>query len=151
MGSARRDGLMPNLALRARFAYGPDGARYRRIDDGSQAGGTTTTTIIGVVERVQKPSGAIQWRRLIGGVAIVSYSADQVIGGITQAAGAGTVRHQFTDRLGSVQVIGSISGAGLTVHAWLRPQQFMQFCEENAASLIRLRVVFRLEIGGRHD
>ncbi len=82
----------------------------------------TTTTIIGAVERVQKPSGAIQWRRLIGGVAIVSYSADQVLGGITQAAGAGTVRHQFTDRLGSVQVIGSISGASVTVPAWLRPQ-----------------------------
>ncbi|MCO5094106.1 MAG: hypothetical protein M9960_02635 [Xanthomonadaceae bacterium] len=93
-----------------------DGARYRRIDDGSSAGGTTTTTIIGAVERLQKPGGAIQWRRMIGSTAIVSYSGDQLVGGITQAAGAGTVRHQFSDRLGSVQVIGSISGSSVTVH-----------------------------------
>ena len=104
-----------NITIRARFAYGVDGARYRRIDDGSSAGGTTTTTIIGAVERVQKPGGAIQWRRMIGGVAIVSYSGDQLVGGLTQAAGAGTVRHQFTDRLGSVQVIGLVSGSSVTV------------------------------------
>ena len=101
--------------LSARFAYGVDGARYRRIDDGSSAGGTTTTTIIGAVERVQKPGGAIQWRRTVGGVAIVSYSSDQLVGGITQAAGTGTVRHQFTDRLGSVQVIGLVNGSSVTV------------------------------------
>ena len=104
-----------DITIRARFAYGADGARYRRIDDGSSAGGTTTTTIIGAVERVQKPGGAIQWRRTVGGVAIVSYSGDQLVGGITQAAGAGTVRHQFTDRLGSVQVIGLVNGSSVTV------------------------------------
>ncbi len=73
------------------------------------------------MERVQKPGGAIQWRRMIGGVAIVSYSGDQLVGGITQAAGAGTVRHQFSDRLGSVQVIGLVSGSSVTVHERLDP------------------------------
>jgi hypothetical protein len=104
-----------NPSIRSRFAYGSDGQRYRRIDDGSTTGGTTTTTYIGSVERRQLPGGSIQWRRSVGGVVLIEHYGDSVSGGITQASGTGTVRHQFSDHLGSVQVIGSVSGSSITV------------------------------------
>ena len=104
-----------NPSIRSRFAYGSDGQRYRRIDDGSTTGGTTTTTYIGSVERRQLPGGSIQWRRSVAGVVLIEHYGDTLSGGITQASGSGTTRHQFNDHLGSVQVIGSVSGSSITV------------------------------------
>src|SRR5690606_37868524 len=99
---------------RTRFAYGPEGARYQRIDDGSAAGGTTTTTYIGNVEKRQLPGGAIQWRRHLGAV-LVEHNGQTTSGGITVASGAGTVKHQFMDGLGSIEAMGMVSGASVTL------------------------------------
>lgn len=104
--------------MRARFSYRPDGARYRRVDSGTLAGGTTTTTTIGLVERRELPGNVIEWRRRIGSIAIVEYHQEYVVAGITQVGVAGGTRHQFNDRLGTPQVIASVgaSGASVTVH-----------------------------------
>ena len=104
-----------NPTIRTRFVYGADGSRYRRTDDGSNVGTTTITHMVGNVERLQLPGGAIQWRRSIGNTAIVQYNGQTVSGGITQATGTGTVRHQFSDHQGTPQVIATLSGASVTV------------------------------------
>ncbi len=104
-----------NPTVRSRFAYGPDGQRYRRIDDGSTLSGTTITHIVGSVERLQLPGGAIRWRRSIGNTAIVEYTSEGVSEGFARALGEGTVRHQFSDPQGTPQVIGLLSGASVTI------------------------------------
>ncbi|GIX34232.1 MAG: hypothetical protein KatS3mg126_0011 [Lysobacteraceae bacterium] len=86
--------------VRVRFAYGADGARYLRIDDGiGQA--ERRTTYVGGVERIEQ-DGAVSWRRPVAGVVLQEIEGEAVSGGIT-VAGSRTSSHQlYFDHLGSV-------------------------------------------------
>ncbi|GIX34226.1 MAG: hypothetical protein KatS3mg126_0005 [Lysobacteraceae bacterium] len=95
--------------LRVQFAYGPDGQRFRRIDDG---GGQALrrTTYVGGVERIEE-DGAVSWRRPVAGVVLQEIEGEAVSGGIT-VAGSRTSSHQlYFDHLGSV-VLWVDLGAG---------------------------------------
>src|SRR5690606_23245319 len=48
------------------FKYGPDRARWQRVDRKGTI--TTTTTYLGNVERIQTGTGAIEWKRQVAGV-----------------------------------------------------------------------------------
>lgn len=84
-----------------RFFYGPDGARYKRIDQGSNA--TTQTLYLGNVELVLKNSTPLV-RRYLAGVAIME---------IEPVLNTRTVKRLLHDHLGSVSVV--VSNANRTV------------------------------------
>ena len=96
------------------FAYGPDRARYKRIDVGTS--GTTTTRYIGNVEIIERPDGKTEKKRYVAGIAIETqhFTASN--------ASAGTeIAYLHKDHLGSIDVITDRSGlilAELSFDAW---------------------------------
>jgi RHS repeat-associated protein len=89
------------------FAYGPDRARYRRIDVGID--GTTTTRYIGNVEIIFHPDGTEVRKRYLAGVAIES----RTIVGTTESGR--TTHYIHKDHLGSLDVATDASGE---VYQW---------------------------------
>jgi RHS repeat-associated protein len=85
------------------FSYGPDRARYKRVDTaGSNA---TATLYLGSVEKVYHANGSIHWKRSIGGVALITQtvnSAGSILGQST--------RYFHKDHLGSINLITSEVG-----------------------------------------
>ncbi|MEZ5525280.1 MAG: hypothetical protein R3E62_10035 [Pseudomonadales bacterium] len=63
------------------FEYGPDRARYKRVDINTSTNEVTTTLYIGSVEKITKPDGSREFKRYINGVAIVTETYAPVVGG----------------------------------------------------------------------
>ncbi|ACE84184.1 carbohydrate binding protein, putative, cbp35B [Cellvibrio japonicus Ueda107] len=86
-----------------RFHYGPDRSRFKRVD--TTAGSTTTTLYIGNVEKIYRSDNTVEWKRHIGGVAIISQTYNSV--GILQS----TKEHYLhRDHLGSLSMITDANG-----------------------------------------
>jgi len=86
------------------FAYGPDRARYRRVDDG--ASGIKTTRFIGNVEIIFRPNGDQDRKRYIAGTAIETiHFGDNSIEDFRET------HYQHLDHLGSLDVITDSTGA----------------------------------------
>ena len=79
----------------SRFFYGPDGARYRRIDQGG--GITTETRYLGNVELIVKNT-VPQIRRYLAGVAVME---------INPTLNTRTVKRLLHDHLGSISLVVS--------------------------------------------
>lgn len=87
------------------FEYGPDRARWQRRDVKTE--GTTVTTYLGNVERIERlQSGVVEWKRYVGG-AIYTYKTNT--SNQLQASGV-SKSFVYNDHLGSVDVI--TDGAG---------------------------------------
>ncbi|MEJ2446298.1 MAG: RHS repeat-associated core domain-containing protein, partial [Exilibacterium sp.] len=87
-----------------KFAYGPDRARYARIDiDENQ--NVTSTVYIGNVEKIQKPDGSQQIKRYLPGGAVITIERDNR-GNETGR----TTHYLYKDYLGSVDVITDAVG-----------------------------------------
>jgi len=86
-------------AAQAEFAYGPDGARYRRIDRVNGAI-VSTTRYIGNVEVIITANGTETKRYLAGGAIVATLNG-----------GSATDRYALPDHLGSVDAVVSDSGA----------------------------------------
>jgi RHS repeat-associated protein len=86
------------------FAYGPDRARYKRVD--STPSGTTTTIYAGgkSYEVISRPDASLEKKHYIGDFAIVT---DKTVSGSTTT----TTAYLSTDHLGSVDVISDSAGA----------------------------------------
>ena len=84
------------------FDYAPNGARFRRVDNGA-----TTTYTIGNVEIVKVP-GSTEYRRYLGGVAI----------DYLRSVGGNETRYVFSDHLGSPSVFANPSGAQLEAQSF---------------------------------
>ena len=86
------------------FAYGPDRARYRRVDSGT--GGTKTTRYIGNVEIIFQTNGDQDRKRYIAGVAIETiHFGDNSIEDYRET------HYTHKDHLGSLDVITDSTGA----------------------------------------
>jgi len=85
------------------FFYGPDYARYKRVD--KQAGKTTTTLYIGNVEKIYHWDGTIQVKRNIDGKALVTQNLD-ASGNILKEE----TNYLHGDHLGSVNLLTDSSG-----------------------------------------
>ena len=111
---------------RTTFAYGPDRSRFKRVDTVTEGTGasrttrTTTTLHIGGVERITRPSGHVQVKRHIGGIAIETVgSADGGCG----RSDATAIQYVLRDHLGSVDVLTDAGGGidrDLRFDAWGR-------------------------------
>ena len=89
--------------FKSEFAHGPNRARFKRVDtDGN--GDVTTTLYIGNVERIALPDGAVETKRRIGGVAILT--AGPARGGCP----ANAVNYVLRDHLGSVDELLDAQG-----------------------------------------
>lgn len=85
------------------FSYDSNRERFKRVD--TNAGATTTTLYIGNVEKIYRPDGTVEWKRYIGGVAVVSEIYNNL--GILQS----TQEHYLhQDHLGSLSMITNTSG-----------------------------------------
>ena len=108
------------------FAYGPDRSRFKRVDTVTEGTGasrttrTTTTLYIGGVERITRPSGHVQVKRHIGGIAIETVgSADGGCG----RSDANAIQYVLRDHLGSVDALTDAGGGidrDLRFDAWGR-------------------------------
>ncbi len=85
------------------FAYGPDRARYKRVD--STTSGVTTTLYIGSVEKITQADGSKEFKRYIGGVAIMTLALDT--SGATQSR---NTHYLYKDHLGSLDIITDAAG-----------------------------------------
>ncbi len=85
------------------FAYGPDRARYRRVDDGS--GGVTTTRYIGNVEIIFQPNGDQDRKRYIAGIAV-----ETIHFGNNSVEDYRETHYLHKDHLGSLDVITTADG-----------------------------------------
>ncbi len=85
------------------FAYGPDRARYKRVD--SNTSGVTTTLYIGSVEKITQADGSKEIKRYIGGVAIMTLALDT--SGATQSS---NTHYLYKDHLGSLDIITDAAG-----------------------------------------
>ena len=126
------------------FEYGPDRARFRRIDN---AGSTTTTTrYIGNVEIISRNDGTQERKRYIGGVAIeTSYFSNGV------QANRETL-YTFKDHLGSMDVITDDAGQvvqELSFGAWGQRRNATNWQELIASQLIDLGPNFDASITRR--
>lgn len=85
------------------FSYGPDRARWKRVD--VKAGITTTTTYLGNVERITTSNSTdIEWKRYVGG-AIYTYktnASNQLLGSDKSFV--------YNDHLGSLDVVTNAAG-----------------------------------------
>jgi len=82
---------------RTEFKYGPDRARYKRIDTNTSTSDVTTTLYIGSVEKITNPNGTKDIKRYINGVAIIT----QHYSGSNTLTGTDT-RYLYKDHLGSL-------------------------------------------------
>ncbi|MBN1378511.1 MAG: hypothetical protein JXA04_04690, partial [Gammaproteobacteria bacterium] len=85
------------------FSYGPDRARYKRIDNNGSD--ETTTLYIGSVEKVYYEDGTIQWKRNINGVGLIVQTVDS--GGNIFAEAQ---NYFIKDHLGSINLITDQAG-----------------------------------------
>ncbi|MCP4303322.1 MAG: hypothetical protein GY788_00270, partial [bacterium] len=83
--------------------YGPDRARYKRIDTTSGGTITTTTYVAGRIYEVVSSGGTIEYKHYIGGFAVVT----------TNGVGGEDTAYLLRDHLGSLDVV--TDGAGLLV------------------------------------
>ncbi|QEI12992.1 hypothetical protein FY115_12680 [Cellvibrio japonicus] len=93
----------------AEFSYGPDRARWQRID---KKGSTiTTTTYLGNIERIAtNNSTVVEWKRTVGG-AVHTY---RTVNNVLQANGSDK-KYLYVDHLGSVDAI--TDGTGKVTHS----------------------------------
>lgn len=77
------------------FDYGPDRQRYRRVDSSNE--GKVTTLYIGSVEKLHYQDGTREWKRNIGGVALVTQKFDA-----TGQPAANNTHFLLRDHLGSL-------------------------------------------------
>ncbi|MEX2962187.1 FG-GAP-like repeat-containing protein [Microbulbifer sp. TYP-18] len=100
------------------FDYGPDRARYKRVD--TRAGGEVITTLyLGAVELIKRSSeSTVKWKRYLPGDAVFTYT--------TNAANEQQnldKRYLLKDHIGSTDVVldgsgASISGEGMSFDPW---------------------------------
>ncbi len=90
------------------FAYGPDGARYARIDAAS--GAMTRTLYVGRTERITRPAGPREIKRYLG-AAIVT-TCENAGGSEVACASGQTVEDRYVlgDHLGSLETLVSDTG-----------------------------------------
>ncbi|ACE84572.1 RHS repeat-associated core domain-containing protein [Cellvibrio japonicus] len=93
----------------AEFSYGPDRARWQRVD---KKGSTiTTTTYLGNIERIAtNNSTVVEWKRTVGG-AVHTY---RTVNNVLQANGSDK-KYLYVDHLGSVDAI--TDGTGKVTHS----------------------------------
>ncbi|HMU67430.1 MAG TPA: RHS repeat-associated core domain-containing protein, partial [Cellvibrionaceae bacterium] len=90
---------------RSSFFYGPDKARYKRVDTKISTNASTTTLYIGGVEKIYYPDGVIEWKRNIAGVGQITIKVDA--NGTEQSRKT----HYFhKDHLGSILYISDSTG-----------------------------------------
>lgn len=85
----------------SRFHYGPGQERYKRTD--TNGSGTTTTRYIGSIEKITLPSGIVEIKRYVAGVAIFTTRSN--------APGVTEQRFTFGDHLNSVETITDQNGS----------------------------------------
>ena len=86
------------------FKYGPDHARWQRID--VKNGVTTTTTYLGNIERIAtSTSDIVEWKRTVAGV-VHTYKTLNLL---MQPSGYDK-RYLYTDHLGSVDAVTDVVG-----------------------------------------
>jgi RHS repeat-associated protein len=81
------------------FQYDTQRQRYQRID--TRNGQTTTTLYIGATEKIYYPDDTIEWKRNIGGIALITHKLNA---SESQITGTQT-RFLLKDHLGSINVI----------------------------------------------
>ncbi len=91
---------------RSSFFYGPDKARYKRVDTKISTNASTTTLYIGGVEKIYYPDGTIEWKRNIAGVGQITIKVDA--NGNEQSS---TTHYFHKDHLGSILYISDRTGA----------------------------------------
>ncbi|AWF80678.1 hypothetical protein BTJ40_07535 [Microbulbifer sp. A4B17] len=90
------------------FTYGPDRARYQRVDTRSD-GEVVTTLYLGGVERIHYQSeGSYHWKRYLPGGAVFTYETN---GAYEQQSL--TERYLLTDHIGSTDVVLDENGSVL--------------------------------------
>ncbi|MEY4588193.1 MAG: hypothetical protein RL497_269, partial [Pseudomonadota bacterium] len=92
------------------FFYGPDKARYKRVDTKTSTSGNsyTTTLYIGGVEKIYYPDGKIEWKRNIAGVGQITIKVD------TAGTEESRETHYFhKDHLGSILAIYGTDGKSI--------------------------------------
>ncbi len=115
------------------FEYGPDRARYKRIDTNTGNGEVTTTLYIGSVEKITNPNGTQAVKRYINGVAIITQHYDNS-GGLT-----GTdERYLYKDHLGSLDFMTDEFGTiiqEMSYDAWGKRRNAMDWTTWTFSSL----------------
>ncbi|WP_444889778.1 HYD1 signature containing ADP-ribosyltransferase family protein [Microbulbifer sp. DLAB2-AA] len=87
------------------FTYGPERARYKRVDNRSD-GEVLTTLYLGGVERIhQKSDGKYRWKRYLPGGAVFTYVTDAAY-----KQESLTERYLLTDHIGSTDVVLDANG-----------------------------------------
>ncbi len=87
------------------FSYGPNRARYKRVDT-SSTNQVTTSLYLGSVEKVYYWDGSIQWKRNIAGVAQITQTVNNSGTKLGEAQ-----RYFIKDHLGSIGLITDEIGA----------------------------------------
>ncbi|OZY87300.1 hypothetical protein CBP51_10065 [Cellvibrio mixtus] len=90
---------------KTQFSYGPNRARYKRVDTSSTSQ-VTTTLYLGSVEKVHYPDGTIQWKRNIAGVGLITQTVNASGTKLGEAQ-----RYLIKDHLGSLSLITDEIGA----------------------------------------
>ncbi|WP_444923039.1 FG-GAP-like repeat-containing protein [Microbulbifer sp. DLAB2-AF] len=87
------------------FTYGPERARYKRVDNRSD-GEVLTTVYLGGVERIHhKSDGKYRWKRYLPGGAVFTYVTDAAY-----KQESLTERYLLTDHIGSTDVVLDANG-----------------------------------------
>lgn len=87
------------------FSYGPNRARYKRVDT-SSTNQVTTSLYLGSVEKVYYWDGTIQWKRNIAGVGLITQTVNASGTKLNEAQ-----RYFIKDHLGSIGLITDEIGA----------------------------------------
>jgi RHS repeat-associated protein len=85
------------------FWYGPDRARYKRVD--TSGGEQTTTLYIGSVEKVHYADGVIHWKRNINGIGLIIQQVDSGANIVAESQ-----NYFIKDHLGSINLITDQAG-----------------------------------------
>jgi RHS repeat-associated protein len=86
------------------FQYDTQRQRYQRIDQ--RNGQTTTTLYIGDTEKIYYPDNSVEWKRNIGGIALITHKLNASESQITETK----TRFLLKDHLGSINVITDEQG-----------------------------------------
>ncbi|TQV70787.1 hypothetical protein FKG94_20905 [Exilibacterium tricleocarpae] len=115
-----------------RFQYGPDRARYKRVDDAN--GEVTSTLYIGSVEKITRPDGSKEVKRYLNGVAIITlnYESDNQFSNAQEM-------YLYKDHLGSIDIITDKVGSivqEMSFDAWGKRRAAVDWTALTAGELV---------------